>query len=203
MSQADLFGGPPGDDGFCTNLLDPPWQEKGGGGRGAQNHYPLMPLHDIIATVYRCPQWNPAKNSHGWIWVTDNFLDDGMFLMRALGFKYKRTFVWVKPSIGIGYYGRGQHELLLFGVRGKLPPLRAVSSVVEGPKREHSRKPEESYATIEAISPGPRLEIFARRERPGWTPWGNEIAVEPGPDQYAGGWNLVANQDDRGLRERR
>lgn len=170
---------PTGDDGFQTNSIDSPWEEKGGGGRGAQNHYPLMPLHDIIRTIYSCPHWNPAKNSHAWLWVTDTFLNDGMFLMRALGFKYKRTFVWIKPSFGIGYYGRGQHELLLFGVRGKLPPLTARSSVITGPKREHSRKPEESYDLIEATSPGPRLEIFSRQPRTGWTVWGNDPAVNP------------------------
>ena len=180
MTQEHLFEPPAlADDGYQTSLLDPPWEEEGGGGRGAQNHYPLMPLDQIILTICRCPLWRPAKNAHGWIWVTDNFLDDGMFLMKALGFTYKRTFVWVKPSIGLGYYGRGQHELLLFGVRGKLPPLVARPSVINGPKREHSRKPEESYSLIEATSPGPRLEIFSRQPREGWTVWGNDPAVQP------------------------
>lgn len=178
MTQAHLFAPPaPLDEGYQTILADSPWEEEGGGGRGAQNHYPLMPLHDIIRTIYSCPRWNPAKNSHCWLWVTDTFLDDGMFLMKALGFKYKRTFVWIKPSFGLGYYGRGQHELLLFGVRGRLPPLSVRSSVIHGPKREHSRKPEESYALIEATSPGPRLEIFSRQPREGWDVWGNDPAV--------------------------
>jgi len=181
MSQAHLFGEPPADDGFATILIDSPWEEKGGGGRGAQNHYHVMPLHDIIATIYRCPLWRPARNAHLWSWVTDNFLEDGLFLMKALGFRYIRTFAWVKNSIGIGHYGRGQHELMLFGVRGKLPPLRAGSSVITGDKREHSRKPEESYERIEHTSPGPRLEIFARSNRPGWTSWGNDpnLSAEP------------------------
>lgn len=180
MTQQHLIAPEPEDDsGFRCNLLDPPWPEEGGGGRGAQNHYPVMELPEIVLTICRCPLWRPARNAHLWLWFTDNYLDDARTLMRVLGFEYKRTFVWVKPSFGLGYYGRGQHESMLFGVRGKLPPLRACSSVITGPKRAHSQKPEESFSTIEATSPGPRLEIFARQNRPGWTSWGNDPNLSP------------------------
>jgi N6-adenosine-specific RNA methylase IME4 len=183
--------------------MDPPWAEYGGGGRGAQNHYSLMALSDIAKTIIRA-EWqdrssvfNPAPSAHLWVWVTDNFLLDGLSLMDQLGFRYVRTFAWVKLrdggithgetdtitiaeealQIGLGQYARGAHELLLFGTRGAaMVPLAAnrPPSVMFAPRTEHSAKPDESYEVIEAVSPEPRLEIFARRARPGWSTWGDQ-----------------------------
>lgn len=79
---------------------------------------------------------------------------------------------------GVGFYFRNVAEMLLFGVRGKnartLPPGRSQVNMIETRKREHSRKPDEQYPLIEACSPGPRLELFARGERRGWKVWGNQ-----------------------------
>lgn len=91
-------------------------------------------------------------------------------------FRFVSTMVWVKPSMGIGQYLRLRHEILLFGVRGRLHTKdNGVDSVVEAPRSRHSVKPEEAYSRIERVSPGPRLEMFARAERPGWDVWGNEV----------------------------
>jgi N6-adenosine-specific RNA methylase IME4 len=82
-------------------------------------------------------------------------------------------------------------ELILFGVRGKnartLQPGRTQVNYLETRKREHSRKPDEIYPIIEACSPGPRLELFARGTRPGWVVWGNEAeeSYEPSWATYA------------------
>jgi hypothetical protein len=201
-------------------LLDPPWLERGGGKRGAQNHYDLMSVADIHRTVMgaawndwsdgaTAPQFvfNPAPDAHLWCWVTDSYLLDGLSLIDRLGFRYVRTIVWVKMAdanledewpelpakgptaiidyliepnlqIGLGQYARGSHELLLFATRGKAmvpPPERRPPSVIFAPRTEHSRKPDQSYELIEQISPGPRVEFFARRARLGWRAWGNEI----------------------------
>ena len=98
--------------------------------------------------------------------------------MKQLGFRYITNLVWCKDGgFGIGQYLRGQHEICLLGVRGKtmLPPVRNVPSVVHAKRGEHSAKPDAAYSAIERVSPGtPRLEIFARRPRAGWTVWGNE-----------------------------
>lgn len=159
-------------------LADPPWKETGGGKikRGANRHYPLLSTPDIIRVMYQASLWNPAPNSHLWMWVTNNFLEDGLFVMRALGYKYITNAVWVKDRIGLGQYIRGQHELLLFGRRGRLPSnSRKEKSVIEAHRKKHSQKPEKSFEMIEAISPGPRLEMFSRAPREGWDVWGNQV----------------------------
>lgn len=168
-------------------MADPPWNEQGGGKvkRGADRHYPLMKTKDIIETMRDVLYVTPfrelgtslvAPNSHLWLWVTNNYLEDGLEVMRALGYRYVTNMAWAKDRFGIGYYLRGQHELCLFGVRGVLPPLaRNNPSLVNAIREAHSRKPDATYERIEAVSPGPRLEMFARRERPGWDVWGNEV----------------------------
>lgn len=181
---------------YRTTLVDPPWMERGGGKsvRGAQRHYPLLPTPQILEVIASSP-FDPDVNSHLYLWVTDNFLKDGLWLMENLGFTYKRTFQWVKVKgeskdlrYGIGQYARGAHETLLFGVRGsgKHPDVctdrKDIPSVFFAPVekntdgvRIHSRKPQISYEVIEARSKGPYLELFARCQREGWSSWGNEI----------------------------
>jgi N6-adenosine-specific RNA methylase IME4 len=84
-------------------------------------------------------------------------------------------------QIGLGQYSRGSHELLLLATRGKAmvpPPERRPPSVIFAPRGEHSEKPDASYELIEQISPGPRVEFFARRARAGWKHWGKEAPTE-------------------------
>ena len=181
---------------FRCLMADSPWAERGGGRikRGADKHYPLLETRDIPRIIRSSGLFLPAEHAHLWLWVTDNFLEDGLFVMKALGFRYVRTMVWIKAAdevalaagegqIGLGQYMRGQHELCLFGVHGKglhasvRTAERGVPSVVYGRRGEHSRKPESSYEAIERVSHGPRVEFFARSKRPGWTSWGNDAAV--------------------------
>jgi N6-adenosine-specific RNA methylase IME4 len=169
---------------FSTVVIDPPWNERGGGHikRGADRHYPLMKTHDIIKTIYRCEYWDQIEeNAHLYMWVTNNFLEDGLFVMKALGFRYVTNFVWVKEKIGLGQYFRGQHEICLFGTRGTKPTAprtesKSVPSILKAKKTKHSAKPETSYNLIEQRSKGHYLEIFARAERgEDWVVWGNEV----------------------------
>jgi N6-adenosine-specific RNA methylase IME4 len=99
--------------------------------------------------------------------------------MDAWGFTYRTNIVWVKDAIGLGYWVRNQHELLLIGARGEMraPAVGARrSSVIKSPRREHSRKPDEAYALIEQMYPElPKIELFARHARPGWAAWGNDV----------------------------
>ena len=194
-----LFG-----DDFACLAMDPPWLERGGGQckRVADRHYPLMPVDQILKVILAAPEWRPAESAHLWMWVTDNFLEDGLWLIRALGFRYIRTFPWVKLrreirgdarltdlcelasaglQIGLGQYARGAHELLLLAVRGEAmvpPPDRRPPSVIFAPRTEHSRKPLAAYQLIERVSPGPRVEFFARSPREGWTVAGNQSTGE-------------------------
>jgi N6-adenosine-specific RNA methylase IME4 len=119
--------------------------------------------------------------------------------MAAWGFAYKTNIVWHKvrkdggsDGRGVGFYFRNVTELLLFGVRGRaartLAPGRRQVNMIETRKREHSRKPDEQYAVIEACSPGPYLELFARGPRPGWTYWGRQAN-----EDYRPTWETYAH----------
>lgn len=115
-------------------------------------------------------------------------LREGLVVMEAWGFVYKSNLVWHKvrkdggsDGRGVGFYFRNVTELVLFGVRGgmrTLPPGRRQVNMLATRKREHSRKPDELYPMIEACSPGPYLEVFARFKRQGWQQWGNEDVEE-------------------------
>jgi len=118
-----------------------------------------------------------ADGCHLWLWTTNAFLRDGFDVMDAWGFRYLAPVHWIKPS-GMGNWFINRTQTILFGYRkpcrmgdGRYSPNIIISS---SPKR-HSEKPEEAFTLIEAVSPGPRLELFARRARPGWTVWGNEV----------------------------
>lgn len=168
---------------FRTVLADPPWNEQGGGKskRGADKHYPLLKTPDILRVMLSCPHWeNVHENSHLYLWVTNNFLKDGLWIMDALGYRYVTNVCWKKDKAGLGQYFRGQHELLLFGTRGKRPTeprtdLKNIPSIFDAKRTKHSKKPEESYHLIESRSMGGYLELFAREPREGWTVWGNEV----------------------------
>jgi N6-adenosine-specific RNA methylase IME4 len=185
-------------DGYRCIVADPPWAEYGGGGRGAQNHYALLSVPDIARVMLRSPSWRPADDAHLWLWTTDNYLPGALYVMQTLGFRYVRTFCWVKVKdtagpfrrrprhfvdlamgmrqIGVGQYARGSHELCLFGVRGASSlPESAPSSVLFATRQEHSRKPAACFTEwFERVSPGPRLEMFSREPRAGWDAWGND-----------------------------
>ena len=176
---------------FRTILLDPPWNEQGGGKikRGADRHYKLMKVEKILDVITDSGMFTPDENCHLYLWVTNNYLPDGIWLIDQLGFKYITCITWVKPSYGLGRYFRGQTEQLLFARRGNGWKLRCASTKrhdlatrldAEGPKtergrRRHSAKPEEAYTLIETASPPPRLEMFARRRRRGWSVWGKQV----------------------------
>jgi N6-adenosine-specific RNA methylase IME4 len=99
-------------------------------------------------------------------------------LFDAWDFQYKTHLVWDKEEMGVGHYLRNQHEVLLFGVRGRCPfGLTDFRSVHREPRGEHSVKPLAIRDKIERASPGPYLELFGRQQVQGWTVWGNEIAV--------------------------
>lgn len=190
--------------GFATVLADPPWRFANRTGKVAPEHrrldrYSTMSLDAIKALPVRDVV---ARDAHLYLWVPNALLVDGLAVMESWGFRYVSNIVWAKRRMdggpdgrGVGFYFRNVTELLLFGVRGSmrtLPPGRSQVNMIETRKREHSRKPDEQYDLIESCSPGPRLEMFARHGRPGWTLWGNEAADDVTPrgvvhKGYAGG----------------
>jgi N6-adenosine-specific RNA methylase IME4 len=115
------------------------------------------------------------------LWATSPMLANAVEVMKAWGFDYRTCVVWVKDRIGMGYYVRQQHELLLIGHRGRLPvpdPEDRPSSVINAARGAHSVKPEEGYEIVERMYPLlERVELFARRPRDGWAAWGNEVVA--------------------------
>ena len=117
-----------------------------------------------------------AEDAHLWLWVTNASLHAGRTVMEAWGFTYRSCLTWVKPRLGLGMYLRNQTEHVLLGTSGKGRVLfRGQGTWFYAPQQDHSHKPEEQYAIIERCSSGPYLELFARRHRPGWDAWGNEV----------------------------
>lgn len=167
-------------------LADPPWRFANKSGKFAPEHqrlhrYSTMSLDEIAALPV--PDL-VTDNAHLYLWVPNALLAYGLHVMEAWGFQYKSNLVWIKrrkdggpDGRGGGFYFRNVTELIFFGVRGKmrtLAPGRRQVNVIETRKAEHSRKPDELYDIIEACSPGPYFEMFARRPRPGWDSWGLE-----------------------------
>lgn len=163
---------------FQIILADPPWRYDFGNSdnRIIENHYPTMELADICAldVPSLC-----ADDCTLFLWTTSPKLEETFEVIKAWGFRYKTCMVWDKEMIGMGYYFRQQHELLLVCKRGDLPapePSNRVSSVLRAPRGRHSEKPEELYAILEKMYPrASRLELFCRSPRNGWAVWGNEV----------------------------
>jgi N6-adenosine-specific RNA methylase IME4 len=185
---------------FACVLADPPWQFQNRTGKVAPEHrrlnrYGTMTLPEICALPV---SEAVAATAHLYLWVPNALLPEGLEVLRAWGFDYKSNVIWHKvrkdggsDGRGVGFYFRNVTEIVLFGVRGKnartLPPGRSQVNLLATRKREHSRKPDEIFDIIEACSPGPRLEMFARGTRSGWTTWGNQAdeGYEPTWDTYA------------------
>jgi N6-adenosine-specific RNA methylase IME4 len=159
---------------YRTVLADPPWDILQGGGHGAVNHYPLMTFDRIKAMPVA--DLTDPESAHCWLWVTNGVLRYGFEVLEAWGFTPRSVLTWIKPRYTLGVYLRNATEHILLGTRGKAPVrFRCQASWVFAPLQDHSHKPEEQFAIIERVSPGPYLELFARRPRHGWDVWGNEI----------------------------
>src|SRR5215207_8515697 len=186
---------------FATILADPPWQFTNRSGKIAPEHrrlsrYSTMTLNEIMALPVTEITASPA---HLYLWCPNALLREGLTVMEAWGFSYKSNIVWHKvrkdggsDGRGVGFYFRNVTELILFGVKGKnartLAPGRRQVNLLATRKREHSRKPDEQYLIIEACSPGPYLELFARGTRKGWATWGHQAN-----DGYRPTWNTYAH----------
>jgi N6-adenosine-specific RNA methylase IME4 len=179
---------------FRCVVADPAWLFKSNSattpGRNARRHYDCMTLAEIAALPVADLI---ADDAALFLWMTGPFLVIGSHIpiMKSWGFKPSGMgFVWIKlnPSAaslfflksdlatGPGFTTRKGAEFVLIGKRGRSVRRDAgVHEVIVEPRREHSRKPESFYDRVERYCEGPRLELFARQERPGWTSWGNEV----------------------------
>ena len=168
---------------------DPPWDFRGGRGRGAHNHYPTMrdseierlPVRDLAA----------IDGAALFLWCPCAHVDTAIEVMTAWGFVFRTVvFVWQKRTarderdrLGMGFWSRIQTEFVLLGTRGRVARLDTgtrVEQIVRSPVGAHSAKPAEVYERIEALLNGPYIELFARGDaRPGWDTWGLEAKRAP------------------------
>ena len=201
MSEANRLDSLVGLSGFRCIVADPPWKYGAkrpfGASRefrpnswdktdiGAMTKYPLMNTEDICAL----PVADVAdKDAHLYLWTTNAFMREAHEVVEAWGFRQKTILTWCKvkhdgtPSMKMGYYFRGATEHCLFAVRGKMRlNVRTLPTAFLWPRiGQHSRKPDAFFEMVETATPGPRIELFARRARPGWTVWGNEVEAQQG-----------------------
>jgi len=161
---------------------DPPWRYEHceTDCRRIENQYPTMTLDAICSLPVPTLA---APDCVLWLWTTSPKVAEAMSVIAAWGFTYRTCLVWVKDKIGMGYYARQRHELLLVAAKGHLPvpePATRPDSVIEAPRLQHSAKPPSVYDTLERMYPAcPKIELFSRTEREGWTQWGNECMTSP------------------------
>lgn len=125
-----------------------------------------------------------ADDANLFMWTLDRFVIDGSAaaIVEAWGFAPRaHMLVWRKRSAGLGRIFRPAHELMILGRRGdsalaelSLPTVFDWKQPYVNGAKAHSAKPDGALDTIEQLSPAPRLEMFARRNRLGWETWGNE-----------------------------
>lgn len=179
---------------YRTLVVDPPWPQKGGGpltgregfldanGGSLPMPYRTMSLERIAALPIN--DW-AAPDAHLYLWTTNRFLPSAFEVLTAWGFTYSTTLVWAKRPIGAGLGGAWgiATEYVLFGRRGRLPALSKIGRnwfdwkrpYDERGKPKHSAKPPGFFELVEQVSPGPRIELFARQQREGWDAWGDEV----------------------------
>ena len=189
--------------GFRCIVADPPWQYgvwgkaspaayKVSGIREETNKelplpYPAMTIEEISKLPVSSLS---AENCDLYLWVTQKYLPNGFDVLNVWGFKYCQTLTWCKTPRGLGQGGLfcPTTEFILLGRKGKMPIKRRIETTwwnVKRPHNNHSAKPEFFQDLIELVSNTPRLELFARRKRSGWTVWGNEIQSNGEIEQYA------------------
>jgi len=174
---------------YPVYYADPPWRfgvrsEVTGREKSAENHYPTLEtdaLIDLVAGVIGGADGETGHPAVLFCWATNPMLLDALRLLQACGFDYVHNWVWDKEVAGTGYWGRDRHEMLLIGRRGDIAaPLPGLQpeTVHRERKGRHSAKPDFYAETIERLYPGiARLELFARRARPGWDVWGFEAGA--------------------------
>lgn len=168
---------------YALIMADPPWKyvvrSDKGLGKSPDRHYRTMTREMIEALPVAKLA---AKDCVLWLWGTAPMLHIQLEIMKAWGFKYVSSGVWVKRTkkgklgFGGGYSFRNSHEYVLLGSRGSPKYIdRAVRSVIEGPLREHSRKPDEAYVAAKRLVPyGRAADLFSKQTRPGWENWGDQ-----------------------------
>lgn len=165
---------------FRVLCADPPWQfgdKLPGASRGAEKNYRVLSLDDICA--FELPPLEP--DAYLLLWRVSSQVEETYRVVRAWGFVPKSEIVWEKltaggrPWFGMGRHVRASHETAILAVRGRpKPKSRSVRSRFAATVGQHSAKPEAFYDLVEQFADGPYVELFARRQRPGWLCLGDQ-----------------------------
>lgn len=175
---------------FALIVADPPWSYKNfsdAAHGAAVSAYDTMRYDEIAAIPVA--SW-AAETCVLALWGTWPKLEEAVQLVWDWGFEFKTGFPWVKTlpqkgeiRRGIGFWVQGASEFVLIGTKGEPERQKTAPQIgllcgserqFYAPRLEHSKKPEDLQSWLEARFAGPRLELFARRERPGWTTWGRD-----------------------------
>lgn len=175
---------------YRTIVADPPWDHSDGTGwnpgaadyRGKHGNQPpkvtglpygVMSMDDIRELPIS--DW-AARDAHLYLWTTNRYLHDAYHLCDWWGFSVVKPLIWCKAPMGMmGGTFVSSAEYVLFARRGALKSQTKVERQwFQWPRSTHSQKPEAFLDLVEQVSPGPYLEMFARRQRLGWDTWGNE-----------------------------
>lgn len=166
-SSPDVPVGP-----FHVISIDPPWPygtEYDPHGRRAANPYPEMSLEDIAGLSIPA-----ADDCVLWLWTTHKFMRHSFGLIDQWGFRDVAILTWVKDRMGLGSWLRSQTEYCIMAVKGS-PPIQLTNqtTVIHGPLREHSRKPDAFFDMVDGLCVGAKLDYFSREKRDGWAQVGN------------------------------
>lgn len=185
---------------YKTIVADPPWplKWKMSPGVGTRHlDYSTMSITEIAALPIR--EWaDDACNL--FLWTTNGYLPEALELVRFWRFEYRMLFTWCKPT-GMGAHPRNATEHIVLASRGPILQVLDRGPIVQvldrrqpqtlnwlqAPTEGHSVKPDVFNDIIERISPGPYLELFARRQRLGWDTWGNEALCHVDNEWHAEG----------------
>lgn len=170
---------------YKTIVIDPPWPGPGScpAFTSAKKRRPVLIPYSTMTGI-QCATLGvtdfAAADAQLWMWTTSRSVGDAFLLAQLWGFAYRALFIW-KKQLGMGRHARSQAEFLLWcGRPGAriVEPKQCPPQIHEWPKpRAHSEKPAEAYEFIAGLSDGPRLDIFARQNRPGFEPWGNQVGL--------------------------
>jgi len=174
---------PPGR--FRCIIIDPPWpvervEQQRRPLQQAELDYPTMALDEIDATVGKAlDEKADPDGCHVYLWTTHRFLPRALEMYARWGGRYQCLLTWVKPTGVSPFSWMYDTEHVIFGRIGALAleQMGLRLSITAPATRGHSVKPDAFYDRVVAASPEPRLDLFARRERPGFTAWGNEVAA--------------------------
>lgn len=173
------------DGKYSVILADPPWRyDFDVESRATEKHYPTLTLGQIIN--YKDSQGIPITDKFAddcilFLWATSPKLNEALEVIKQWGFIYKTNLIWAKDKIGLGWYCRNQHELLLIAEKGEMPlpePPNRPRSILYAPRTNHSNKPKLIYRLIEKAYPNYEkyLELFGiENKRKRWIVWGNEL----------------------------